>query len=304
MERNVTHDSSLVQPHWLLGEGEGAGGEGGQGGNAGGDNPGGGTGGEGGGEGGGNPSIEAQIQAAVEQATQGLRQNRDQVLAEKRKLTEQFTALSNQLEALGGAEGIKRLTAMHDSLMKDELGKLLAEGKHDEWFERRTQALRGDYEQRVEALQKQLNEAAEGREAANTKLARTLLKTEVDAASVEAEVEKTALEDVRLAAEQVFTYDETIGKHVIQDENGVVLLGKDGQTPKTVLEWLEEQRQPRRHWFPPSQGAGANGAHGNNNGNPGVAPDASAVSKMSMSEYKQYRKTQGLGDQVRHGIPG
>jgi len=295
-----TNDFELTLPRWsYAGDGDDAGGDGGSP-NAAEGSPG--AGGAGKSDDGGNADINKQIQAAVDRATSGLKTNRDQILAEKKQLADQLTAIQSQLETLGGKEGVTKLLEMRERLQKDEMGKLLADGKYDEWYDKRTAALRGDFEQRLEAANSKIAEATEAREKAQQLLARTLLKTEVDAAAMAVEVEKTALDDVRLAAAQVFAYDEELGRHVIKDENGVVLLGKDGATPKGVLEWLEEQRQPKRHWFPPSQGAGANGEVGNHGG-AGVTPDAEAISKMSLPEYKKFREKKGMGG-VRYGIPG
>ena len=44
---------------------------------------------------------------------------------------------------------------------------------------------------------------------------------------------------------------------VMRDRDGGIEYGKDGKTPKTVQEWLQEQVERKRHWFPPSKGAGA-----------------------------------------------
>lgn len=304
MNSNLNNGFDLVRPRRLYaGDGDGAGADGGEGGTATLAPEQGGDAGSGAGAGTDKESIEAQIQSAVDAATASIRRNRDEILQEKRKAAQEVVELRAELESLGGAEGLKRLHQMRESLEKDELGKLLADGKHDEWFDKRTAALRGDFEQKITARDQQVTEVTEERDKVLQELANLRLRIEVDRAALPTEVKKTALSsgDVHLAAAQVFTYDPQLEKHVIKDSDGVVLLGKDGQSPKTVQEWLEEQKGPRRHWFPPSQGAGAAGSHGG--GNVPVKPDADAIGRMSLDEFKKYREAAGLTGN-RGGIPG
>lgn len=249
---------------------------------------------DGGNGGGGDGEVDKgdAIAKAVEEATRGLKENRDTILREKKALQDQHSEITKMLEGVGGAEGLKALREMQERLSKDEVGKLLAEGKHEEWFEKRVGALRGEHQQQQEAAQAKIDELTSQRAEALDRLAKTILRTEVDAAAVDAGVEKTALEDIRLAAGHVFSFDEKTGKHVIKDENGVVLLSKDGQNPKSVREWLEEQKKPRRHWWPHSAGVDARGGIG---GGADGAASIEAMGQMSMEEYRRAREKAGMG---------
>lgn len=290
---NDSRGFGLILPRWLH-AGDGDGGGAGDGGG----NPGGAGGSTGGGDGGG-ADINLKIQAAVERATQGLKQNRDQILAEKKQLSEQLQQMQQYFEQLGGKEGIQKLLEMRQRLEKDEMGKLLADGKYDEWFEKRTQSMKSDYEKRIEALNAQLEESNKKAQEAMQRWTDKVLETEVRAACSKAGVIDSAVEDALYRARNMFKYDEERGQMVILDENGSAVLGKDGKSPKSISEWLEEQKQSARHWWPPSQGAGANGALGGGQ----ASPDASAIGRMSMAEYKKFRESQGMGS-GRYGIPG
>lgn len=76
----------------------------------------------------------------------------------------------------------------------------------------------------------------------------------VRSASTKMKVVDTAMEDVALLAERVFTIDED-GKVVTKDNVGV--------TPGITAEvWLNEMQNRRPHWWGPSGGGGAPGSSG------------------------------------------
>jgi hypothetical protein len=241
--------------------------------------------GEGGG-GGGEPSVADQIKQAVEAATRPIKANRDTILAEKRALKDKLDELSKTIEKLGGDEGITRLVAFQETLSKDEMGKLLAEGKHDEWFEKKTAALHANHQREVEAFKTQVQELTKQKDEAVTRFTTRTLENDVRAGCSATSVVDSAIGDVVLRAGQVFVWDETLGRHVQMDESGEVVYGKDGKTPKTPHEWIEEQRESSRHWFPPSKGAGADGSGGK------LKP--TTFKGMSMAEYEKYRAAEGV----------
>jgi hypothetical protein len=243
----------------------------------------------GGGGGGGDDEVTKRINEAVEKATATLKQNRDEILAEKRKLKESLDAIQGQIDALGGTDGLKGLIEMRERLSKDETNKLLAEGKHDEWFERRASAMRKDLEAKIKAATEKAEAAERDRNAAHTAYAQREIEATVMQAATKAGIVDTALDDVLLRARNTFAFDREHGVH-IKGPDGVVLLGKDGKSPMGAAEWLDGMKEKARHWFPGSRGAGAEGGMGGGNG----ALSDAQVAKMSMSEYKEYRKKQGL----------
>jgi hypothetical protein len=253
---------------------------------------------QGGGGGGGRKSVEeerAQIRKELEQEYAGLRTNRDEVLAEKRQLKEKLVAIEAVIEAAGGSDGIKALQELKTRLEKDEIGKLLTEGKHEEWFEKRTGRMRSEHQQQVESLMEQLEAEKKGRGAAEKARTDLMLETAVRAASGKMGVIDSAVSDVILRARGVFSFDQERDALVIRDEKDGAVLGKDGKNPMSVDEWLESQKESARHWFPPSKGSGAQGAHGNGAGEPDP-------SKMSWADYAKWREEKGMSRPK--GIPG
>lgn len=254
----------------------------------------------GGGAGGGKDDadrekVRAEIRAELEQEYAGLKANRDEVLAEKRAMKEKLASVEAIISAAGGSDGIKALQELKTRLEKDEIGRLLTEGKHEEWFERRTARQRSEYEQQLKKAVDELELERNlrfGAEKARTDL---MLETEVRAAAAKLGVVESAVSDAILRARGEFSYDQERDSLIIKDENEGAVLGKDGKKPMTIEEWLEGQKDKARHWFPPSKGAGAAGSHG------GV-PGSEDPSKMDWNEYAEWRKRQGLG-RVQ-GIPG
>ena len=239
--------------------------------------------------------VRAQVRKELEQEYAGLKANRDAVLEEKRQLKEKLAGIESVIATVGGQDGIKALQELKGRLEKDEMGKLLAEGKYEEVLERRTARMRSEHDQQVKSLTDQLEVEHKHRLASEQARVDLMLETSVRAAAGKMGVIDSAVSDVILRAKGVFSFDQERGSLVIKDEQGGAVLGKDGKTPMPIEEWLEGHKESARHWFPPSKGAGAQGGRGGDAGQPDL-------SKMSLSEYAKWREENGLTK--ARGIPG
>lgn len=75
-------------------------------------------------------------------------------------------------------------------------------------------------------------------------------------AAAEAGVHGGAFDDVLLLGRTVFEVDEN--GDVVLMRDGKVVVGKDGKSPMSPLEWLEQVREKKPHWWPASgSGSGA-----------------------------------------------
>lgn len=209
---------------------------------------------------GGTGLTQADIDSAVENAVGGLKTTNAALKSEKSDIKKALDAMNAQFKALGGEDGIAKLSEFQQKLAKDESTSLLAEGKHEEWFDKRTAALRKSHEKELGTVSEQVNAANTRAEKAEATLHKTLLKAEVLTAAKDAGTIAEASADIRLRAERVFTWDVERETLVIKDADGDIVLSKDGKTPKSVTEWLDEQKDGARHWWPASQGAGAGGS--------------------------------------------
>lgn len=251
--------------------------------------------GEPGGEGatGGEGDIQAQIDAAVEAATAPLRANRDTILEEKRTLKQQHESLQKTIKALGGDEGIRALVATRERLQTDELGMLLADGKYEEWYEKKTSAMKADHTNQITALEEKVQTAETKAEASVKRLSKMFLRNEIGAAArnLKTVQEEAVIDDICRLAEESFSFSEEHDRCVIKDSGGGILPGKDGKTAKTTDEWLEEQKKIRRHWWPPSKSGGVEG------GMQGAFDADVDVENMTQREYEEYRKKKGFRNQ-------
>ncbi len=97
------------------------------------------------------------------------------------------------------------------------------------------------------------NTKAENEQLKNSILRRDL-NDSVRTSALAAKVVDTALEDVLMIAGSVFTKTEE-GRFVTKDDLSNVAGGLDPAA------WLNEMKEKRPHWWPTSQGAGANGGN-------------------------------------------
>lgn len=240
--------------------------------------------------------MQAQIDAAVEKALAPVVANKDMILTEKRTLKAEHDKLKATIESLGGDDGIKALVAARTELQKTELGKLLADGKHEEWYDKRTESLRADHANQITALEDKATKSEEKAVAAIQRLSKLFLQNEISVAATALKTiqEEGVLDDIcRLAAES-FSYDEKHDRCVIKDEGGGILPGKDGVAPKTVKEWLEEQKKARRHWWPASRSGDLDG-----NDRSGPFDGDGEFTGGTQAEYEAWRKKRGFRNQYQ-----
>ena len=186
--------------------------------------------------------------------------------------------------------------AMRENLEKDERTKLLAEGKHDEWFDQRTEALRANHTNIMDGLTQNLTAAEERAQLAETRYTGLILENGTRSECAKAGVIDSATEDVLFRVRATFQYDPDLGIPVIKNADGGIVLGKDGSNPKGIGEWLEERKVDARHWFPASTGGGINGG-GPGGGGPAAA-SMEAIGRMTSAEYKAWRsKNPGFKDE-------
>lgn len=145
--------------------------------------------------------------------------------------------------------------------------------------------------QKTGPLERQLNEyktnfetAAQERDALKQQIARRDLSDAVRTVATEMKVVSTAIADVEMIASVYLERDETTGNFIVK--NGV-----PGITPGLdVKGFMKEMQKQRPHWWPASQGGGANGggAGGDSSDNPWSAKN------WNLTKQGQVIKTQGL----------
>ncbi|EPF5855988.1 hypothetical protein RG278_003789, partial [Acinetobacter baumannii] len=148
---------------------------------------------------------------------------------ELQKLQKQFEGIDPEI--------VKKVFAQID---QDEEAKLIAEGKVNEVIQKRTEKMREEHEKLLKAEKERADKA----EAYAQKFKQSVIQSQIVQAAIELEALPEATPDIAFLAQSKFALDEN-GKAVAVDENGEVVIGKDGQTPMTPKEWVESLREQK-----------------------------------------------------------
>jgi hypothetical protein len=200
-----------------------------------------------------NADAQAEFDTAISAAVAPLTKKQAELLGETKAAKQTAKELQAALAELGDIDGLKKIKSMFEQ--NEEL-KLFAEGKHDEVFAKRTEKQRADFE-------KQLNAATAERDGFKSRAAEFEQRA-LDSQLIEAMVGVQSIdprykEDILLHGRNKFTLDAK-GNAIALHEDEIVL-GKDGKTPFSPMEWLSNTDETGR-WHKASGGAGAQGNSG------------------------------------------
>jgi len=90
-------------------------------------------------------AIKDAVAIAVSEATKGLEGNRDQILSEKRDLSDQLKKSQEANKKFEGLD-VDRVRTMMDAIEKSDEAKLISEGKIDDVISARTETVRQNFE--------------------------------------------------------------------------------------------------------------------------------------------------------------
>ncbi|RSO30329.1 hypothetical protein EA761_03720 [Acinetobacter pittii] len=176
-----------------------------------------------------------------------LQSERDAAKNAKRELQD----FQKQFEGID-PEIVKKVFAQLD---QDEEAKLIADGKVNEVIQKRTEKMREEHERVLKAEKDRADKA----EAYANKFKDSVIQGQIIQAAVELEALPEATGDIAFLAKTKFALDEN-GKAVAVDENGEVIIGKDGQTALSPKEWVESLREQKPYYWPKASGMGAPGS--------------------------------------------
>lgn len=231
------------------------------------------------------PEVKALLDAAVREATSGLAANKDELLAEKKKLQEQFQAMQDQWKGLD-PEAVRGLM---NRLENDEEMKLLAEGKADEVVERRTARLKQDHQKQLEALQGKIDELSQSYEGAQGEVKRLKVESGLRSAAAEHDLIPAAVNDALARAMNIFKVGDD-GELFAEDKNGT-MYGKDGKSPLSVGEWLIGMKPDAPHWFKGGTGGGRGDGTGGGGG-------AFTISKSEARDPMKYQAAKAAAEKA------
>jgi hypothetical protein len=209
------------------------------------------------GEGGGGdapeitPEIQAIIEAKIGEAVTGLKAKNGELIATNKEIKSKFDALNQQFEGFD-MEAVRGLLTKAQT---DEETKLLAAGKIDEVFARRTERYQAETAKQIKAKDDEIAR----HQAANQKLSGRALSDAILKAATKSGALPEALEDIVLRARSNGWSVNADGE-VIALNGEEVILGKDGKSPLSPIEWAESLRETAPHLWPKAEGTGAPGS--------------------------------------------
>jgi hypothetical protein len=237
-----------------------------------------------------DPAIKSLIEAAVASATAGLISNRDAALKEKKELKAQFDELTKQWSGLDPAI-VKNLVSRMEN---DEETKLIAQGKVDEVIGRRVSIMQKDFEAKLAAATSKLTEYEGHVKQRDGRIKDLVIDGSIRETAAKIGLVPHALEDAVTRAKGRFVVGDD-GRAVARDENGTLVMGKDGKTPMGVSEWLEGMKEQAPHWFPAPTGAGAAG------GGTGRKAAGVMITKTDAANAQKYQAARALAE--KQGVP-
>lgn len=177
-------------------------------------------------------------------------------------------------------------------------GGKLNEEKVNALVEARIKTRVGPLERELKVANEKLAAEQENTKKLSSKITKTTISDNIRSAAIKVNVVPTALDDIIAMAENVFEVIEVEGKERVVTKDGIGIT--PGLDPKA---YFAEVGPNKPHWFPPSQGAGANGGSGAGGGLNGKNPWGRAnwnlteqgklIKQEGMDKASQYAKQAG-----------
>lgn len=239
-----------------------------------------------------NPEIKAAIQAAVDEAVKGLKDKNAELIKDKKELKDELGSLKSKVDGLD----LDAIKVLLDKSNQDEESKLIAEGKIEEVIQKRTEKMREEHEKLLKAEKERADKA----EAYAQKFKQSVIQSQIVQAAVELEALPEATADIAFLAQSKFALDEN-GKAVAVDENGDVVIGKDGQTALSPKEWVESLRELKPYFWPKPNGMGAPGSN-NSKGQPDILKADGTVNMTKLAQLRNENPQLAKELAAKHGI--
>lgn len=205
------------------------------------------------------------------------------------------SALDKERKAAREAEAKrKEIEARFNGIDPDEYAELLAAKEEAEQAKAKAN---GDVDKiaeqkaqkAIDAANKKLAEAIEAAESERKRAQAfqgRVLDDAIRAAASKAGLHTHAIDDALFRGRTMFTLDGD-GNAIQLDSDGEPVIGKDGKTPYSPAEWLDDMREKAPHWFPANaSGSGSGGKHSGGTGGGKVRSDMTAREKSDyISKY-------------------
>lgn len=234
------------------------------------------------GGGGGGIEITPEIQKLIDERVAS------EVTGLKSKNNELLGTIKQQKDNLARFDGIDpdAVKTILQRFSDDEEAKLIAEGKIDQVLEKRTERFRADSDKQINAAVAR----AEKAEGFANKFRDRVLADAIREAGTKAGALSTAADDLILRARGTFKVNDE-GEAVAVDTDGNAILGKDGKTPLSPIEWAESLKDTAPHLFPAAEGTGGGG---HKPGGGGANLKRSEMTSQEKADYTRKHGTQAF----------
>lgn len=239
-----------------------------------------------------SPEVKAAIQTAVDDAVKGLKEKNSELINDKKALKDELTSLKAKVDGLD----LDAIKVLLDKSNQDEESKLIAEGKIEEVIQKRTEKMREEHARLLNAETTRANNA----EAYANKFKQSVVQGQIVQAAIELEALPEATADIAFLAQSKFVLDED-GKAVAVDENGEVIIGKDGKTPLSPKEWVESLREQKPYFWPKPNGTGAPGST-NTKGQVDILKADGSVNLTKLAQLRNDNPQLAKELAAKHGI--
>lgn len=218
-----------------------------------------------------DPKVQAAINDAVSKKESALKADIDALKGERDKFAETAKAFEG-LDA-------KEVRALLDERESGRHSDLLKNGEYEKLIEEKTSKISEGFKKQIDEVNKRLETTSAERDSYRSQIA----AAEIKSAALEAGVAKTALDDVVLRSNGMFTVDEH-GKLVASEGNV-----NDKGNPVALSEYITGLRETAPHLFGQASGTGAQGNKSR------VANGGKLYrSQMTAEEKSEYRKEHGM----------
>jgi len=214
----------------------------------------------------------------VDEAVSGLKTKNAEILDEKK-------GLQDKLKMFDGFDVEKAKTAQ-DFYDKNKDAEFLKDGTVEELIEKKTSQLTSDFETTITELNGKLEAATKHGATYQSLFEGKTIDDGVREEAIKAGMLPTAIEDAVLRGRSVFSLDDK--KQIeARDSEGKLAVTEDKKV-LTVKNWIEGLKETSPHYWPQSEGAGAEGGLGGGD-NDYTTKLAELAAKGDMKGYRALR---------------
>ena len=206
-------------------------------------------------------------------------------------LMKEKEALENKIKALGDPAEIEK---MKKKIQAIDDKQMIEAGKIDELVAQKTERMRADFENQLNAMKTALDSKDKELGNLNGRLSEVLIDSEITRAVTQVGgVRKEALQDLVARGKRVWRLEDGMP---VPKEGDKTLYGKDGKSVLTFDEWAQIQFETAPFLFEASAGGGAAGSGGNAaNRNRGQAEKEALIKLPPQERLKQIYQQTGVG---------